>query len=124
METRDRIFTIGLFAAALVAWIGVALLVLNRDPIADKAWGYGGALLMGLAASITVAPMAWLVVFAGHRRRAYRGDWMRALRRSGWVGLIVAILVGLRVAGAFSLPIGLFVAAMAAVAEVTLSMER
>lgn len=124
MEIRDRITTIALFAVALAAWVGVALVILSRDPIADPAWGYMGALLMGAAASLTAAPLAWLILFGYHRRIAYRGDWVRALRRSGWVGLVVAVLVGLRVAGAFSLPIGLFVAAMAIVAEVTLSMER
>ena len=124
MENRDRIATFGLLAAALAAWIGVGVIVMSRDPIAEGIWGYLGALLMGLAASLTVAPIAWLTVFASHRRMAYRGDWMRAVRRSAWVGLVVAVLVGLRVAGAFSLPIGIFVAAMAVVAEVTLSLER
>ena len=68
--------------------------------------------------------IAWLVVFARHRRIAYAGDWLRAVRRGAWVGLFVAILVVLRLVDAFQLPIVLFLAAIFVVAEVTLSAER
>ena len=69
-------------------------------------------------------PLAWLVVFARHRRIAYQGDWARAARRGAWVGLFVAVLVVLRLVDAFQLPIVLFLAAIFIVAEITLSAER
>ncbi len=124
MEARDRITNLGLLAAAGVAWILVALLVTGRDPYADPMAGYLGALLIGLAIGLSAAPLAWLVVFARHRRIAYQGDWMRAVRRGAWLGLFVTVLVVLRLAEAFQLPIVLFLAAIFVVAEITLSAER
>ena len=124
MEARDRIANLALLAAALLAWILVVVLVTTRDPYQDAMAGYLGALLIGLAMGLTAAPLAWLTVFARHRRIAYKGDWMRAARRGAWIGLFVAILVVLRLVDAFQLPIVLFLAAIFVVAEITLSAER
>ena len=124
MEARDRITNLGLLAAAGVAWVLVALLVTSRDPYADPVAGYLGALLIGLAIGLTATPLAWLVVFARHRRIAYQGDWLRAARRGAWLGLFVTVLIVLRLVDAFQLPIVLFLAAIFVVAEITLSAER
>ncbi len=124
METRDRVANLGLLAAAVVAWALVAIVVTTRDPYADAMAGYLGALLIGLAVGITAIPLAWLIVFARHRRIAYSGDWFRAARRGGWIGLLVAVMVILRLVDAFQIPIVLFLAAIFVVAEITLSAER
>jgi hypothetical protein len=124
MEARDRIANLGLLAAAVVAWVLVGILVTSRDPYAEPIAGYVGALLIGLAVGLTAASLAWLVVFARHRRIAYQGDWMRAGRRGAWLGLFVAVLIVLRLVDAFQLPIVLFLAAIIVVAELTLSAER
>ncbi len=124
MEARDRLTNLAIFGAAAVVWALVALVVTTRDPVADPVAGFLGAALIGLAVGLTVAPIAWLAVFARHRRIAYRGDWTRAARRGGWIGLIVAIFIVLRLQGALELPIALFILALAAVAEATLSAER
>jgi hypothetical protein len=124
MEARDRIANLGLLAAGGVAWILVALLITSRDPYRDVAAGYVGALLIGIAVGLTATPLAWLVVFARHRRIAYTGDWLRAGRRGAWVGLFTAISIVLRLVDAFQLPIVVFLAAIFVVAEITLSAER
>lgn len=124
MESRDRLANLGLLAAAAAAWVAVALVVLTQDPIADPVAGFRGAALMGLAAGLTVAPLLWLVAYARHRRIAYRGDWARALRRAGWVALVVGLLVAFRVQGVLNVPIALFVIVIVAFAEVTLTVER
>jgi hypothetical protein len=124
MEARDRLANLGLLVAAGVAWILVAVLVTTRDPYQDAMAGYAGALLIGLAFGLTATPLAWLVVFARHRRIAYNGDWVRAARRGAWVGLFVAVLVILRLVDAFQLPIVAFLAAIFLIAEITLSAER
>ena len=124
METRDRIVNVGLLMAALVAWILVGVLVTTRNPYADAMAGYLGAILIGLAVGITVTPLLWLFVFGRHRRIAYAGDWFRAARRGAWIGLLVAVIVILRLVGAFQVPIVLFLAAIFVVAEITLSAER
>ena len=54
--------------------------------------GFVGALLIGLAVGLTMVPLFWLAVFARHRRIAYRGDWTRAIRRGGWVAIVVGRL--------------------------------
>jgi hypothetical protein len=124
MEARDRLINLAVFGAALVVWVLVGLIVTTRDPVADPVAGFIGAALIGLAVALTLIPIAWLLVFARHRRIAYRGDWVRAGRRGAWIGLIVAIFIVLRLQSALELPIALFIVALAAVAEATLSAER
>ena len=124
MDARDRLANLAILGAAIVVWVLVALIVLTRDPVADPLAGFIGAALMGLAVGLTATPIAWLVVFGRHRRIAYRGDWTRAGRRGGWIGLLVAIFIVLRLQGALELPIALFLLALVAVAEATLSADR
>ncbi len=124
MEIRDRLASLALLGAALVAWLLVAILVTTRSPDADTMTGYVGAILIGLAVAVTCAPLAWLLVFARHRRIAYQGDWTRAGRRGAWIGLFCTVLVVLRLVDAFQPPIVLFLAAIFLVAEITLSAER
>ena len=92
--------------------------------ILDPTAGYIGALLLGASAGLMATMLFWLVVFARHRRIAYRGDWARAIRRGGWVFLVTALFVVLRLNKVFSPEIGLFILALVAVAEATLSVER
>jgi hypothetical protein len=124
MEARDRLSNLGLFAAAGVVWILVALVVTTRDPKVDPAAGFIGALLIGLALGLTVVPLFWLAIFARHRRIAYRGDWTRAIRRGAWVAVVATIFVILRLQGVFQPPIALFIVALVVLAEATLSVER
>lgn len=124
MEARDRLANLAIFAAAGVVWLLVALIVTTRDPVAEPLAGFIGAASIGLAIGLTATPIAWLLVFGRHRRIAYRGDWLRASRRGGWIGLIAAILIVLRLQSALELPIALFIVALALVAEATLSSER
>ncbi len=124
VETRDRFANLILLAAALVAWVGVGILVTTRDPYHDPTSAYLGAAMIGIAVGLTAAPLAWLLVFGRHRRIAYKGDWFRAIRRGAWVGLFFAVMIVLRLVDAFQTPIVLFLAAIFVVAELTLSAER
>jgi hypothetical protein len=124
MEARDRLLNLAFFAAAGVAWLVVWLVVNGRDPYLDPAAGAIGAGMIGLAAGLTSVPLFWLAVFGRHGRIAYRGDWLRAVRRGGWVGALVVLFVALRLQGIMQPPIILFVLAMILVAETTLSVER
>jgi len=124
MEARDRTANLGLFAAAAVVWVLVGLVLTTRDPRSDPSTGFIGAALMGLAVTLTLIPLLWLTVFGRHAQIAYRGDWLRAVRRSAWVGIVVAVLIVLRLQGLLELPIALFMIALVVVAEATLSAER
>lgn len=124
MESRDRLANLGFFAAAGVAWLLVGLVLTTRDPVVDPTAGFVGAGLIGLAVALTLVPLLWLTVFGRHKQIAYRGDWLRAIRRSAWVGIIVAVLIVLRIQDLLELPIALFLIALTVVAEATLSAER
>lgn len=124
METRDRLLNLGVFGAAAVVWVLVALVVTTRDPVLDPTAGVIGALLIGLAVGLTTVPIFWLVTFGRHRRIAYQGDWTRAARRGGWLGVVVGAFIVLRLQAALELPIALFILVLVAVAEATLSAER
>jgi hypothetical protein len=124
MEARDRLTNLGFFAGAGVVWILVALVVTTRDPRLDPTAGFIGALLMGLAVGLTVVPLFWLGIFARHRRIAYRGDWTRAVRRGGWVAVVTAVFVILRLQGAFVPALALFILALVILAEAVLTVER
>jgi len=124
MEARDRLVNLAIFAAAGLVWVLVGLVITSRDPRQDPGAGFVGAVLIGLAIGLTTIPLFWLAVFGRHRRLAYRGDWLRAVRRGSWVAVVVALFVVLRLQGALQLPIALFVLTLVAVAEATLSAER
>ena len=124
MEARDRLANLGFFAAAGVVWVLVALVVTSRDPRIDPGAGYVGALLIGLALGLMMVPLFWLAIFGRHRRIAYRGDWTRAIRRGGWVAIVAALFVILRLQQVFQPPIALFILLMVVVAEAILSAER
>jgi hypothetical protein len=121
MDTRDRRRALLLFGLAVIAWAGVAAMLVLVDPLSSSTAGFAGAGALGVAAALTTAPLFWLVSFARHNRIAYRGDWLRALRRGTWVGALVAVFVVMRLNGGFQLPIALFFVALAIVAEVTLT---
>jgi hypothetical protein len=118
---RNRRMVLTLFAVALIGWLVVAGIALNVNPLTDPGMGIVGALALGFAAAATAAPIFWLIGFARQRRIAYRGDWPRAIRRGGWVGVLVAIFVVMRLSDIFQLPIALFLLALALVAELTLT---
>jgi hypothetical protein len=124
MEPRDRLANLGFFATGAVVFALVAIVFTTRDPVLDRGAGYLGAILLGLAIGFFATPLFWLGAFARHRRIAYRGDWTRAIRRGAWVVLLVAGFVILRLNEAFQPAIALFVLALVAVAEATLSVER
>jgi len=124
VETRDRLANIGILGAAAIVWALVWLVVTTRDPVEDPSSRFVGAGLIGIALALTTVPLFWLIVFARHRRIAYRGDWTRAARRGAWVGLLATVLVLLRLEGVLAVPIALFMVALVVVAEATLSAER
>ena len=121
MRSRDRRLTLALFGLALLGWIAVLIVASNVDPRSSTEAGFLGAGTLGFAAAATTAPLLWLIGFARQRRIAYRGDWLRAARRGAWIGLLVALFVIMRINGLFQPQIGLFLVALAIVAEVTLT---
>ena len=78
----------------------------------------------GASFGLLTAPLFWLAAFSRQHRIAYRGDWLRALRRAAWVAALVVIFVVMRAQGIFQLPIAAFLVAIVVLAETTLSNQR
>jgi hypothetical protein len=112
-----------LFVLAALAWAAVGYVLTNLDPRGDSTIIVVGALLIGTAVALTVAPVLWIATFV-RRHIAYRGAWVRALRRASLCGLVVTLLVVLRAQGALSLPMAFFVIGMPVLVELTLSARR
>lgn len=124
MYERDRLASLVLFCAALGGWLAVAWVLLNLDPAGSPGVLLTGALALGLAVSLTLVPVFFLLGFVFSRRIAYRGDWWRALRRGVLVGLLVSIFVVLRGQEMLSAPLALFVLTMGLLVEAALSLRR
>lgn len=124
VQPRDRYADLTLLAAAGLAWLVVVLFFTSRSPVGQPLVQAIGAVLLGAAVALTAIPLLWLAVFATHRGVAYRGDWVRAVRRSVLAGCLVTIIVLLVALGAASLPLALFVIAMAALVELILTARR
>jgi hypothetical protein len=78
------------------------------------------AIVIGLASvgtALLVTPFAFLAEVVTRRRIVYRGAWVRAARRGVLVGLVMAALAGLRLGGALTVPVAIFVFILAAAAE-------
>jgi hypothetical protein len=73
--------------------------------------------LAALTTGLLVTPFAFLGEFAVRRRIVYLVAWSRAARRGALVAAIVGCLAALRLGGALSVPVGLFIATLAAIAE-------
>jgi hypothetical protein len=122
---RQRTIVAGLLLAGLlgalvlVGWASSACpLETDAQPCPDAARNL--VIGIGLAASasaLIVTPFAFLAEFVARRRIAYRGAWVRAVRRGLLVGLVVAALAGLRLADVLSVPIALFTILLGAVIE-------
>jgi hypothetical protein len=123
MYLRDRLANLVLLGLGAAAWAAVALLFTTRSPAGDVGVRVTGAALLGSAVGVTAVPFFWLAVFT-HRRIAYRGDWLRAARRGFLCGAVVTLLVLLQVLGAGSLPLAVFIVAMAVFVELILTARR
>ena len=123
MNRADWLANLALFIFAITAWAAVAFQFTNSSPDEGATALLAGALMLGAAVTLTVTPVLWLFAFVRHRRIAYRGDWWRALRRGALAGLVVALYVFMRGQGLYSLPLMLFIVAMAVLVEVTLTLR-
>lgn len=118
--TVGGLLLLGILAALLlVAFAGNACPVETPvQPCPDA--GRNVVVVVGLAASaaaLIVTPFAFLGEVMARRRIVYRGAWARAARRGVLVGLALAALAGLRLGGALSVPVAIFVITLAAVVE-------
>ena len=122
-RTRLAIALLGLLAvlaaAVLVAFASVACPSdLPEQPCPGAATNRVVVIVFaGLAVSLLVVPFALLAEFALRGRILYRGAWGRAIRRGLLAGGAVALLGGLRLGGALTVPVAIFVLLLGAAIE-------
>ena len=125
MSGRHRLTVAALFLAGILAVV-VLVAVAGRacpgetatQPCPDAARNRMVVVtLASVSTGLLVTPFAFLGEVITRRRIVYRGAWGRASRRGALTGLVVATLAGLRLGGALSVPIGIFVIILAGVVE-------
>lgn len=125
MKGGDRIGVAALVLFAVLAGVVLVAFAGNACPTATASEPCPGAganrvIVVGLAsvgAALLVTPFAFLAEFIGRRRIAYRGAWSRAGRRGIVAGLALASLAGLRLGGALTVPVAIFVVVLAVLVE-------
>lgn len=73
--------------------------------------------LAAATAGLAVVPFALLAEFAVRRRIVFRGAWGRATRRGLLISAAIAAMAGLRLGGALSVPVAIFLISLAAAVE-------
>lgn len=125
MSGRNRFAALGLVLlavlAAVVMLVAAGSLCPGTIPGAScPDAGRNRAIVIFLGAStaaLAVTPFAFLTEFVLRRRIAYRGAWQRAGRRGLLAGVALASLAGLRLGGALSVSVALFVLILAGLVE-------
>jgi len=103
----------------LVAFAGNACPVeTEAQPCPDATRNVTVAIILAsVGVALLVTPFAFLAEFVARRRIVYRGAWLRAARRGVLVGLVLASLAGLRLGGALTVPVAIFIVILAVAAE-------
>jgi hypothetical protein len=125
MSARNRTIVAALLLLAILAVVVLVAFAANACPVEtilqpcpqaarNLALGVG---LAATAVGLVVTPFAFLGEVMARRRIVYRGAWSRAARRGVLAGLIVAAFGGLRLGGALSVPVSLFVLVLAGALE-------
>jgi hypothetical protein len=125
MSGRHRAIVAALILLGILASVVLVAFAARACPVETEAQPCPDAtrnlvVVIGLAsasAALLVTPFAFLGEVLARRRIVYRGAWWRATRRGLLVGLVIATLAGLRLGGALSVPIAIFVVILAAVTE-------
>ena len=125
MSGRHRLAVGSLIVLGVLAILGLIGVAGSTCPIETELQpcpdvARNRAVVVALAAAgamLIVTPFAFLGEVMARRRIVYRGAWERAARRGLLVGLVIATLAGLRLGGALSVAISIFVVILAGVTE-------
>ncbi len=125
MSGSHRVAVLALILGGILAALLLVVFAAGACPVETPAQPCPGAprnivLVIGLAATavaLTVTPFAFLGEVLARKRIVYRGAWGRAARRGVLAGLVLATLAGLRLGGALSVPIAIFISGVAAAVE-------
>jgi len=125
MSGHHRTAVAGLILSGILVLILLVAFAGNACPVETEAQPCPDAtrnvaVAIGLASAgvaLLVTPFAFLAEVVARRHIVYRGAWIRAARRGVLVGLVLAAFGGLRLAGALSVPVAIFIVILAVAAE-------
>ena len=125
MSGRNRLTVVALIGLGVLAVVALVAFAARACPVETEAQPCADAarnrvIVVTLAAAgaiLLVTPFAFLGEVMARRRIVYRGAWSRAVRRGVLTGLALAALAGLRLGGALSVPIAIFVIVLAGAIE-------
>ena len=125
MTGPTRIAVLGLVVLAVAVGLGLIAFASSSCPAASAADPCVEATrnraivvgLAGLAIALLVTPFAFLGEFLARRRIVFRGAWWRAARRGVLVAAAIAALAALRLGGALTVPVAIFIALLAGLLE-------
>ena len=125
MTGRHRTIVAALVLLGVLAGVALVAFAGNACPAATQtnpcsAAGTNRVVVVVLTTALVtllVTPFAFLAEFLLRRRIAYRGTWARAARRGLLCGGIIAALAGLRLGGALSTAVAIFVVLLAVLLE-------
>lgn len=125
MTGPTRIAVLGLVVMAVAVGLGLIAFASSSCPAASAADPCVEATrnraivvgLAGLAIALLVTPFAFLGEFLARRRIVFRGAWWRAARRGVLVAAAIAALAALRLGGALTVPVAIFIALLAGLLE-------
>jgi len=122
-RTRLAVAALALLAVLLAAILVVfASVACPTDTLEQPCPGAGTnrVLVIGIAAlaiGLLVVPFALLSEFVIRGRMLFRGAWGRAIRRGLLAGGAVAVVGGLRLGGALTVPVAIFMLLLAGAIE-------
>jgi hypothetical protein len=122
---RHRLTVAVLILLAILAAIALVAVAARACPVETDAQPCRDAarnravvvVLASSTAALIVTPFAFLGEVMARRRIVYRGAWSRAARRGILTALVIAAIAGLRLGGAVTVPIAIFVIILAGVVE-------
>jgi hypothetical protein len=120
-----RLAVIGLVLLAVGAVVALVAFASVSCPVATEAASCPDATrnrvvvvaLAGIAVALLITPFAFLGEFLARRRIVYRGAWWRAARRGILVGGAVTAMAALRLGGAMTVPVAIFIGLLSAALE-------
>jgi len=125
MSGRQRFEVLALVLVAVLGFVALVSFAGNACPGTGPAAACPEAgrnravvvILTAVSVAVLVTPFAFLGEFVLRRRIVYRGAWRRAARRGLLAGVVLAALAGLRLGGALTVSVGIFVVLLAGLAE-------
>ena len=125
MTGPTRIAVVGLVILAVAGGAGLVAFASTSCPAATDTDACADATrnraivvgMAGLTIALLVTPFAFLGEFLARRRIVFRGAWWRAARRGVLVAAAVAALAALRLGGALTVPVAIFITLLAGVLE-------